>query len=184
MAVRGPLGGSCALGRGRASVLLALSAAAGAFAAGDPVALRMEHFTVLPSSGPVTHVLVQNLLEGPYRGTIRVELPQGWRPGVVERAVALDPGETKRLSVPIEHAVDVPANRYAITVRATGGGAEVTRTQTVVCVSAPYFKPVIDGESAAWGDAIPVTYVDQGRQTVVRTYWNRRFFYRRQRPLE
>jgi len=42
--------------------------------------------------------------------------------------------------------------------------------------SAPYFKPKIDGLFDDWKDAIPLSWVVQGKKTSVRTYWNRRQF--------
>ena len=142
----------------------------------EPVALRAEHFVVPPSTGPVTHVLVQNRLDTPYSGTVRLKLPDGWRLNPAERAVSLKPRETKRVPFAIERAVGAEANAYAVEVTATGGGTRVVRTQRVVCASAPYGKPKTDGRLRDWGDAIPITFVAGGKRTVVRALWNKRQF--------
>ena len=164
-----------ALGRVLAAVLI-VSLAASAWPGEAPVALRAEHFVVPPSTGPVTHVVVRNLLEKPYQGTVRLKLPGGWRADPAERAVTLKPGETKRVPFSVQGATNVASNAYAVEVAATGGGATVVRKQEVVCASAPYFKPKIDGRLKDWDDAIPVTFTTKGKRTVVRTFWNKRQF--------
>jgi hypothetical protein len=61
-------------------------------------------------------------------------------------------------------------------VAATAGGTTTVHKQNVVCASAPYFRPRIDGNPDDWKDAIPVTFVTAGKKTVVSTFWNRRQF--------
>jgi hypothetical protein len=67
-------------------------------------------------------------------------------------------------------------NRYPITAVAKGAGREVRRRQEIVCASAPYFKPEIDGRADDWKDAIPVTFVTNDKKTTICTFWNRRQF--------
>ena len=141
-----------------------------------PVALRQDNLTVNPSAGPVTYVTVRNLRPVPYEGKLSVTFPAEWKASPIERAIALEPREIKRVPVAIEKAVDLAANRYGFEITAVGGGHTVRSKQTVVCASAPYYKPVIDGEIAEWRDSIPIGFVTGGRKTVVRTYWNRRNF--------
>lgn len=143
---------------------------------GEPVALRAESFTVPPSTGPVTHVAVRNLLTTPYEGTVRLKLPKGWKTNPAERAVSLKPGETKRVPFAVEGGTDRAANAYAVETSATGAGAAVVRKQQAVCASAPYGEPKINGRLGDWEGAIPVTFTVRGRKTVVRTLWNKRQF--------
>ena len=146
--------------------------------ADDPVALRAESFTVPPSTRPLVFVAVKNLLETPYRGSVSMKPPEGWRIAPPEREVSLAQGQTKRVAFTIERGRNVEANSYPVEVSATATGAGVTvvRRQNVVCASAPYFKPTIDGKPDDWKDAIPVTFSTGGKKTAISTYWNRRQF--------
>ncbi len=146
------------------------------FGAPPPVALRAEHFIVPPSTGPVTHVVVRNLLNAPYEGTISLKLPVGWQCTPAESPVALDAHETRRVPFTIEKASDVAANVYLVTAVAISADTQVLRKQQVVCASVPYFKPKIDGNPKEWEDAIPVTFLSGGKKTVFRSYWNKRAF--------
>jgi len=163
------------MSRSAAGLLGIVLYAAGAFA-GDPVALRMENFTVTPSTGPLAFVDVKNLQKQPYRGTIAVSPPGGWRIAPAEREISLSPGEVQRVPFTIEKGRNMPGNSYPIQVTAVGAGATVTRRQNVVVASAPYFKPTIDGDAAEWKEAIPVEFETGGKKTVISTYWNRRQF--------
>jgi len=139
-----------------------------------PVALRVEQLTVPPATGPLWHVVVQNLLDRAYEGKVAVKPPEGWRLEPAERPVALAPKEAKRIAFTIAKGANLDSNRYPVEVTATGeGGSVVVRRQKVACASAPFFKPKIDGKTGDWDDAIPVTFAVGGKRTVVRTYWNR-----------
>jgi len=140
------------------------------------VALRVEHFTAPPATGPVTHVVIRNLGGQAYEGDLRLELPDGWRWSPETCPVALEPGATKRVPFTVEKAVNVRENAYPVKATASGAGTEVVREQRVVCASAPYFKPEIDGSLEEWDDSLPVRLATGGKETVVRTYWNRRAF--------
>lgn len=142
-----------------------------------PVALRVQHFTVPPATGPVIHVLITNLREEPYTGTVRIKLPDTWVWRPDEQVVSLAAYETKRLPFTLEKAINLGANVYPVEVSATGAGKTVAREQTVVCASAPYGKPSIDGNLEDWNDSLPVTFTKDGKKTVMRTLWNRRTFY-------
>jgi hypothetical protein len=142
----------------------------------DPVALRMESFTVPPSSRPLAFVVVKNLQAAPYEGSLRIKAPAGWRLAPSDRQLALRPGETKRVPFTVERGSSVRSNSYPMEISATGAGVTVVRRQDVVCASAPYFSPTIDGDPGEWKDAIPVTFTVGGRKTVISTYWNRRQF--------
>jgi len=138
----------------------------------EPVALRVENLTVPPSSGPLMHVLIANRGKARYEGKVDVSVPEGWRLNRTRLRVRLRPGETRRLDFAIERALDNRRNRYRVAVVAEGGGRRVERTQEVVCASAPYFQPRIDGKATEWDDAIPVSFVTRGKRTTIRTYWN------------
>ncbi len=141
------------------------------------LALRVEHFTAPPATGPVVHVLAANLGEEPYEGAVRLDLPEGWAWSPAEQAVSLATGETKRVPFVVERATNLNANEYPVRVTAVSAGVEVVREQTVVCASAPYGKLEIDGDLADWADSLPVAFGQDGKTTTLRTLWNRRTFY-------
>ncbi len=142
-----------------------------------PVALRVQHFTVPPATGPIAHVLVTNLLQTPYNGTVQLELPENWAWSPKEQPVSLEAGETKAIPFTIEKAINLQTNEYPVKATAIGAGETVVREQTVVCASAPYGKPTIDGNLEDWADSLPVVFEKNGKKTVIRTLWNRRTFY-------
>jgi len=162
------------MSRARACGLTLFLGAALSALAGEPaVALRAESFTVPPATGPVFYVDVENRSGSPCQGTLAVRPPEGWQLHRAEQALSLGPNETKRVAFAIQKATNRDDNAYPVQVVATLGGSRVVREQTVVCASAPYFKPRIDGRAGDWDDAIPVTFAVKGRKTVVRTFWNR-----------
>ena len=142
-----------------------------------PVVLRVQHFTVPPATGPIAHVLVANLLQTPYNGTVQLELPENWAWSPKEQPVSLEAGETKAIPFTIEKAINLQTNEYPVKATAIGAGETVVREQTVVCASAPYGKPTIDGNMEDWADSLPVVFEKNGKKTVIRTLWNRRTFY-------
>ncbi len=156
--------------------LLVVAVGAAPVAAAEPVALRAESFTVQPSAQPLAFVAIKNLQAEPYEGAVTLKAPSGWRVVPPKRDVTLAPGQTKRVSFRVERGLNVAANAYAVEVSAVGGGVTVIRRQTVVCASAPYYKPTIDGDSGEWKDAIPAAFTTGGKKTVISTYWNRRQF--------
>jgi len=153
------------------SVVVLISPGSGL--ASEPVALRTESFTVSPATQPLVFVAIKNLRDAPYRGTVAMKAPKGWRVVPAARQVTLAPGEVKRVPFTVERGLTTEANAYPIEVSAVGAGATVVRQQNVVCASAPYFKPTIDGDAGEWKDAIPVTFMTGGKRTVISTYWNR-----------
>ena len=143
---------------------------------GPPVAIRPENLCVQPSTGPLTHVLVQNLLDKPYTGTIHVTVPPGWKLDATSKPVTIAPRQLARIPFAIEKAIDAESNVYAIGVRVSGGGQDVVWDTPVVGATTPYYKPVIDGKGDDWGDAVPITFTVGGKKTVVRSYWSRKAF--------
>lgn len=156
--------------------LAAVLVLSGAVFAGDPVALWIEPFTVAPSSQPLAHVVIKNLTDASYEGTVALAVPEGWQIDPAARHVSLSPGQTERVGFDVRRGTSVEANRYAVTASATSSGVSVLRKQDVVTASAPYFKPTIDGDPSDWTDAIPVTFTTGGKETVIRTFWNSRQF--------
>ncbi len=120
---------------------------------------------------------VQCLQSQPYRGTITYQGPEGWRISPAQRAVELRPGESQRVEFAVDRGVNLEVNSYPVEIRVSGAGAaNVVHRQRVVCASAPFFKPTIDGNPAEWNDAIPVRFLKNGKQTTLSTYWNRQRF--------
>ena len=144
--------------------------------AAEPVALRVESFTVPPSTQPLVFVAVENRGNTPCRTAVSMKGPKGWQIVPATREVSLAGGQLKRVPFTVERGLNLNANSYPIEVSATGGGATVVRKQNVVCASAPYYKPTIDGKPDEWKDAIPVAFTTGGKKTTISTYWNRRQF--------
>jgi hypothetical protein len=140
------------------------------------LALRVESLTVAPTHQPLIVVVAKNLQATPFEGTLAVKPPESWRLRSAEQQVRLDPGKTNRIAFMVEKGLGLEANRYAVEVSAVGAGQAVTHRQEIVCASAPYYKPVIDGKTDDWNDAIPVRFETSGKGTTIRTYWNRRAF--------
>jgi len=149
---------------------------AGCGAAGSGVHVRVENLTVTPSTGPVMHVAVHNRSNRTFRGTVRVTPLDGWKLNRTRQGVTIPPEQALRVPFAIERGVDSPDNRYPVEVVVTGGDQRQARRQEIVCASAPYFKPTIDGKVDDWADAIPVTFTTAGRRTTIHTYWSRRRF--------
>jgi len=156
--------------------LVAAMAGCDAGPPGPGLLLRAEQLTVTPSTGPVTHVQAYNGTGRTFRGTLALTPPDGWKLNASEQPVTIPPGETARVAFAIERGVDSAENRYPVTIVAAGGEQRVERRQEIVCASAPYYKPTIDGAVEDWADAIPVTFASGGKRTTVSTYWSRRSF--------
>ncbi|MBL7153373.1 MAG: hypothetical protein ISS79_06625 [Phycisphaerae bacterium] len=140
------------------------------------IQIRAENFTVPPSTGPLTHILVRNTGDETSAVTVEPKFPDGWRWTPKHRTVTIEPHQVKRLPFTIEKAIDVESNRYAIEIAVRSDSDKTVHRQSVVCASAPYFKPKIDGRFKDWTDAIPVTFITAGKKTVVSTFWNKRYF--------
>ena len=143
---------------------------------GPPVAVRPENLVVLPATGPLTHVQVQNLTDQTYQGTIHLICPDGWKLDAASKPVTIKPRQLARVPFAIEKGIDAESNSYPVKVRAVGGGREIVWDRPIAAVSTPYYKPAIDGSLEDWADAIPFTFVTGGKKTVVSTYWSRRNF--------
>jgi len=140
------------------------------------ILVRAENFTVAPSTGPVTHVRVRNTSAEARAVTVQPRFPEGWRWTPKQRSITLEPDELQRVPFAIEKATDLKANQYPVEIVVATDADRTVHQQTVVCASAPYFKPKIDGRFKDWSDAIPVAFTTAGQKTVVSTYWNPKQF--------
>jgi hypothetical protein len=174
--------GHCRSVLGKAALAAAFGWSAGCVsgpAAGPDVAveLRAEDLTVTPATGPLVHVRVRNPGGRPWAGTVEAAFPATWQMNRTSHTIKIGPGETARLAFAIERGTDAEDNAYPVALKAVSeDGTEATRTQTIRVASAPFYKPVIDGDTADWADSIPVAFVTGGKRTEVRTYWNRAAF--------
>ena len=142
----------------------------------EALRLRMENFTVMPSTGPVVNVRVENRADQALEATVRVRWPDSWKGAPVARKVTVPPKGTATAPFTIEKAIDVAANRYPVSIEARAGEHTTTRTQQIVCTTAPYLKPELDGRLDDWKDAVPITFATAGKATTVMTCWSRRQF--------
>jgi hypothetical protein len=140
----------------------------------EPVAMRVETLTVPPSTQPLLHVSVTNLQDQACTGSLAVKAPEGWRLTPASRPFTLAAGETRRVPFTIEQGRNVESNVYAFELSATGPDGTVVGRQETFVASAPYHPVTVDGRGDEWVDAIPVTFLTQGKKTTVSSYWNRR----------
>jgi hypothetical protein len=138
--------------------------------------MRIGSFTVAPAHTPLAVVTVRNGSKEPFQGKLRVRGPEGWLIVPTEIEVAVAAGATVRSAFTVQRGTIVEANSYPLEANLTGGGATIIHKQNVVCASAPYFRPKVDGNTDDWKDAIPVTFVTGGKKTAISTYWNRKQF--------
>ncbi len=155
----------------------ALCFAANGTAFDTHVVVRAENFTVPPATGPLTHILVRNLHDTPYTVTVQPRFSAGWQWTPKHRTVTIEPHQVKRLPFTIDKAVNVKSNRYPVEITVLSDSDKKVYRQNIVCASAPYFKPKIDGNFKDWSKAIPVTFTTAGKKTIINTYWSKRYFY-------
>lgn len=147
-------------------------------ASDSPVAVRAEMLTVTPATGPVMHVLLKNVSQADFSGKLSVRFPTGWKTNQTSHPVRAAVGQTLRLPFAIEKGNNSPDNSYPLTIDvASDQGRSWTFRQTIVCASAPYLPIIIDGQTDDWKDSIPVTFVTEGKKTVLRTGYTRRNFF-------
>ena len=140
------------------------------------LSVRAQNFIVNPSTGPVTNIVVENNSAEEFTGEVAAQFPKGWKVTPAKHRVVLKAGESKKLAFAIEKAVELQANLYSVKISVKSGDRQMVRTQEIVCSSAPYFKPQIDGELDEWKDSIPVKFYNRGRKTSVMMYWSRKVF--------
>lgn len=146
-------------------------------AAGEPLQVRVDNFTVPPATGPVVEITVGNPGDQPFTGAMTVRWPTGWRCDPPRQELHLPPRSRSKVAFTVEQGVENPANVYDVTVEVTGGGAPLIVPQRVVVATAPVLKPVIDGLLDEWqGMVPPITFSGGGRQAVVMTSYHRNAF--------
>ena len=141
-----------------------------------PVAVRVENLTVLPSTGPITHIAVRNRSEQTVEGQLDVGFPEGWKTNKTSATFKLEPAQVTRIPFAIEKGRDDPNNVYPIKVSVKAGDVAFQADRTITATTAPYFKPVIDGKHDDWKAAVPVSFTSGGKKATIRTYWSRRNF--------
>ena len=123
---------------------------------------------------PLAVVTVRNNSAEPYHGELRVKGPETWRIVPPEMELSVPAGGTARAAFTVQRGENLDCNSYPMEAVSDSAGAKLVHRQNVVCASAPYYKPKIDGKTDDWKDAIPATLVTAGRRTTISTYWNRR----------
>jgi hypothetical protein len=108
---------------------------------------------------------------------VQPRFPTDWQWAPKDRTVTIEPHQLKRLPFTIEKATGVKSNSYPIEITVLSGSDKMVYKQNIVCSSAPYFKPKIDGNFKYWSKAMPVTFTTAGKKTIVNTYWSKRYFY-------
>lgn len=141
------------------------------------ILVRAENFTVPPATGPLTHILIRNIHDKPYTVTVQPRFPTDWQWAPKDRTVTIEPHQVKRLPFTIEKAAGVKTNIYPVEITVQSSSGKMVYQQNIVCASAPYFKPKIDGNFKDWSNAIPVTFITAGKKTIVNTFWSKRYFY-------
>ncbi len=144
--------------------------------AADRLAMRIEPLTVPPATGPLVSAVVRNTSDLPYNGLLHISGPDGFLLRPSERNVSLRAHQSKRIAFNIEQGQTREKNEYSFSLTADDGVRRQVFRQQIFVGSAPYFKPVIDGDPNDWNDAIPVTFGEPVETVTVSTFWNRRQF--------
>ena len=141
--------------------------------------IRPKNFIVNPSTGPVHEVMVTNTTDNPFNGTIEISYNKGWTSTPKSHKISIKPHETKMISQAITKAIDYANNSYPVKVVVkNNSGKEVFKENFVTrCFSAPYYEVKVDGDLKEWKDSIPVSFKSKGKNTTLRTYWDRYNFY-------
>lgn len=158
----------------RIAQAFAMASAALSCLGAEPLRVRVESFTVMPSTGPVVHATVRNESEQPVKASFGVRWPDGWTAEPDEQHLELAPNETVRAPFTLTQAVDVAANRYSLGLVMRVGGRELLGSQQTVCATAPYLRPEIDGKLDDWKDAVPIWLLHDRKRTTMMTCWDRR----------
>ncbi|HIE53253.1 MAG TPA: hypothetical protein EYP85_15995 [Armatimonadetes bacterium] len=122
----------------------------------EPVALAIKSLLAPVDQNPPFTVLVQNRLNRPVAGYLRVRGPIGWRLKEPLRKLHLYPGETRALPFRVLRARPRPDNRYLLTATFHGPEGEVTVRQLVSVAVARRGTVTVDGDLSDWQGAIGV----------------------------
>ena len=119
-----------------------------------PVNLSMFSFTRPVAEAPPLVVRVQNQLNRPVTGALRVKLPIGWEAQTNPVSFALGPAEIAAVEVPLSKTVANEFNQYPITVVAETDAGKTFRTQIVSAAYATRRKVTVDGSLDDWQGAV------------------------------
>lgn len=145
--------------------------------AAEPIEMRIESLTLPPAHGPLIVVDVRAPHAPPgskHEGSFTVKVPEGWVMSSSQQTASWIGDATARVKFAVQRGVGRDDGVYPIEIAATVDGVTSIHRQNVLCATAPYFKPTIDGEAGEWKDALPVAWVSGGKKTTVSSYWNRR----------
>jgi hypothetical protein len=127
--------------------------------------VKVRNFTVNPSTGPLGAVDVY----GDWKGAVTLTPPDGWM--IDPQTVKIDGANAPYRVV---KAAENKANQYAFGVTIDGK----VQQQTVCVASAPYGKLVVDAKpDKLWQDGIPLDWKTDGKNTVLRMFWNEENLY-------
>ncbi len=140
--------------------------------------VRGQNLVVCPSTGPVWSATVHNTSAKPFSGELKVTFPDGWKTNRTACTVELKAGEAKTFDFAIEKATDRKSNAYPFVLDLSGSDVSVRREQTVVCATAPYGRPTIDGKVDDWKDSVPISFSGgAGAKPVkVMSFWSKKTF--------
>jgi hypothetical protein len=127
--------------------------------------VKVRNFTVNPSTGPLGAVDVY----GDWKGSVMLTPPEGWT--IDPQTVKIEGANTPYRVV---KAAENKANQYVFGVTIDGKAQQ----QTVCVASAPYGKLVVDAKAdKLWQDGIPLDWKTDGKNTVLRMFWNEENLY-------
>jgi len=144
--------------------------------ASNQLSIRACNVIVTPSTGPVTIIKIENKNNKPVSGKLKVTFPKNWQVNNNHQNFNIPARETKSLSFSITEAIDLAANKYPLKLELTIGEEKKIYNQTIVCATAPYYKPKIDGKLKEWKDSVPINFTCKNKNTKVQLYWNKKQF--------
>ena len=146
------------------------------FAEDIPLLVRAENIVVPPSTGPITHVIVKNQNVKPYNCKMLVKYPQGWSTSPAQAELSLKPSEIRKISISIDKAIDLKSNTYSVEITVISGDKQKVFKQNIFAATSPVFKIKVDANLGDWKPSVPITFETKGRETIIRTGWNKTYF--------
>ncbi len=161
----------------RVMTFLACICGANSFVSADfPLLVRAENFIVPPSTGPITHLVVKNQKDTPYKCIIQIKYPKDWVLSPEQIDISLKAQETEKIPISIDKAIDLKSNWYPVEITVTSGDNRKVFKQNVFAATTPVFTPKIDANLKDWDPAVPITFETKGLKTIIKTAWNRNSF--------